>query len=923
MEDSRKLAPARVNPVGSHPLDRRLTLDGSWGFRLDPEDDGLGLGWYRDCDALDRKVEVPGCWQGQGLGHDGKDEVWDFRIQTRAYRATYTGTGWYGRTFQPPPSWEGRHVWLDIGGVHPSADLWLNRSFLGSHSGPFVPFALDITDLISWKEDNLLVIRVHEKDRWMGMAFNWQGNWSGLYRSVELSATGDAWFRLVTCCADVDRQELRISAPLGGCAGGMHPVDLSVCVTAPDGAQAQSRMRLNADQAEVTVPVREPMLWSPDSPDLYRVDAVLSRGEEVLDAVSERAGFLKLSTRGKHFLINGQPYYMRGSGDFAANPETGSPDTDRERWRRKLRTLREYGYNYVRCQSYAPTTEYLDAADEVGMIVQSEMGMLGAWSGSSPWHVYAWPPPSAKHYAKLKWQWDSTVRRDVNHPSAAIYCMSNELGSSTLYPRTAWRCYHDTKAIKPWAMVIWTDGGWNPELPGDFVNAEAKVDSECPKPVIQHEFRWWSAYPDVRVKGKYSGAIRPYAIEMAEEMARLNGVEQLLPTMAQNSQRLQYIEARGKLEACRRDHPSLAGICHFNAMDIGFSPQGILDEFCEMKCVDASTWLRTWGDVVVLIDRDFDDRVIASGRRLSLSLFVSDFSHPPLKNPVLAWRLLRGRRVTARGELSYRHRPFRTCRIGRIQIDTPTASRPSKLVLQASIKEGSRAYRNEWDFHLMPNSHKPPTSFTTYGLRGRTWSSQLKGLTGLAAKSAGSRPCAVVVSDALDRALVEYMKEGGRLVLAAGEGLVRPFNPKLGLDKGRYFFLPPANYPPYEDGNSGTMLDHHPILDDLQHEGFADLSLYRPIADSPPIDLLPFGGWSVRPVIRSLNTYMVFHPLAYLAEFRVGKGGMIVSALDLDQRWPESRFLLSSILRHVSGRSFAPVNQLTDAQLERLIDLIR
>lgn len=77
---------------------------------------------------------------------------------------------------------------------------------------------------------------------------------------------------------------------------------------------------------------------------------------------------------GKQFRINGEPYYIRGTGDFLANLETGSPDTDRDRWRRKLATLRRYGYNQLRCQSYVPAPEYLDAADEVGLLVQSEVG---------------------------------------------------------------------------------------------------------------------------------------------------------------------------------------------------------------------------------------------------------------------------------------------------------------------------------------------------------------------------------------------------------------------------------------------------------------------------------------------------------------------------------------------------------------------
>jgi beta-galactosidase/beta-glucuronidase len=178
-----------VNPVLVNPRERRVSLDGTWQFRLDPEDKGIQSGWS-DLEAFEDQVQVPGCWQGQGLGGEEEEEVWDFRLWARTLKATYRGTGWYARRFTTPRGWSGSRIWLNFGGVHPSADVWVNGEKVASHSGPFVPFASDITDLIKEGGDNLVVIRVHEADRWLGLAYNWQGSWSGLYRSVELSATG-------------------------------------------------------------------------------------------------------------------------------------------------------------------------------------------------------------------------------------------------------------------------------------------------------------------------------------------------------------------------------------------------------------------------------------------------------------------------------------------------------------------------------------------------------------------------------------------------------------------------------------------------------------------------------------------------------------------------------------------------------------
>lgn len=926
MKSMKKRSPVRVNPLEAHPLELRRSLDGRWDFALDPEDVGKNQGWERGDWESEHTVNVPGCWQGQGIGHDGTEEVWDFRLSTRTLRATYSGTGWYRRIFTLPLTWRGKRIWLNFGGVNPSAEIWLNGEPVGSHSSPFVPFAFDVTDLVRCDGGNTLVVRVHELDRWLGFSYNWQGKWSGLYRSVELSATGDEWIQVLRLQGDLEKGRINAMCLLGSADRGHGMIEIRIEVTDRDGRMVACHA-LEVDprdhRVEFSLPVESPLPWSPDAPNLYSATVELRSDGQIGDALKERFGFVSLSTRGKHFLINGEPYYMRGSGDFSACPETGSPDTDRDRWRRKLSTLKEYGYNYVRCQSYVPTPEYLDAADEVGLIVQGEMGMLGAWAGSSPWHVYAWPQPSPHYREKLEWQWLHTVERDVNHPCAAIYCMSNELGAETLYPKTAWRCYHDTKAIKPQAMVIWTDGGYSPDLPGDFVNAEATMDAECDKPVIQHEFRWWSAYPDPRIRHKYSGGVRPYAIDLARHNARENGAESLLARMTESSQRLQYVESRGRLEACRRDNPTLAGICHFNAMDIGYSPQGILDEFYDPKGTPGEVWLRSWGDTVLMIDRDFDDRVLLPGDLLAIRLSVSDFSHPPFSHPKARWEFLIDNRVQASGDLEYRHRPFRTTRVGRIGIKLPNLDRPRKAILRAELSEEGKICRNEWSFWIMPASGQVPMGIAIYGKPKATWLRHLKGIPRIGRGELTSRKPRALLSESLNKEIAEYVKSGGRLALAASEGLVRPFGAKLGARSGRYFFLPPANYPPYENGQSGTIIEDHPALGHLPHDGYADLQLYRPIADSPPIDLRRLGGWSVDPIIRAISTYFVFHPLAYLVEFELGKGGVLICSLDLDQRWPECRVLLDSMARYLTGEKIQTNNRMSHKTLDRLLTLVR
>ena len=915
------IRPARVNPILIHPSEWRESLSGTWAFALDPEDRGIEERWFEEPGAFDEPIEVPGTWQGQGFGGTDKERVRDFSLCARTLRATYTGTGWYGRSFAVPEAWSGRRVWLNFGGAHPSAEVWLNGTRLGENDLPFVPFGFDVTDLLLGSKPNHVTVRIHEKHRWLGFAYNWQGNWSGLYRDVELTATGANWLEWVAATPRVDGQQVSMRCRIGGeLAEGL---SLRMRVSDPNDGAGVAETEINVRSGEVMceLPVADPRLWSPDCPALYRLEVELLHGDDVSDAVSDRFGFVTFATNDRQFRINDAPYFMRGTGDFVSCPETASPDTDRDRWRRKLQTLRDYGYNMVRCQSYVYGPEYLDAADEVGLLVQSEMGMLGGWAGHDIYHAYGWPFPTPDCRALLKRQWDAVVARDVNHPSANCYCMSNEVAQS-YHPRTAWQCYRDTKAVKPTALVIWTDGQYNEAMPGDFANAEVSEELErtCPKPLIQHEYRWWSSFPDPRVEGKYSGAIRPYAVDLARKAAAAHGIEHILERAAINSQRVQFIEAKGKMEACRRDHSAIAGISHFNAMDANPSPQGIIDEFYERKCIDAATWRETNGDTVVLSSLGFVDRVLAGGDRLICTLSVSDYSHPPFESPALEWALEVGEERVAEGRIAYVHEPFRTCPAGELDVTAPRIVEPVKGRLSATLSEGDRVVTNHWDLWVFPRDVALPDDVAVYSDPRYTWLTTLEDVPRVCEDALPDSSHRVLLAEILDEHVAAFARGGGRVILAASEGLVRPFPPKLGLSEGRYFFCPPANYPPYESGHNGTILAEHPMLGTTPHEGFADLQFYRMLAESPPLDLEPLGLTGGDPIVRAVHSYPIGRSLGYLAEGSFGDGGLILCALDLNQAWPEARYLLASMCRYAASDAFAPSLALSDAHIAAIAE---
>ena len=111
----------------------------------------------------------------------------------------------------------------------------------------------------------------------------------------------------------------------------------------------------------------------------------------------------------------------------------------------------------------------------------------------------------------------------------------------------------------------------------------------------------------------------------------------------------------------------------------------------------------------------------------------------------------------------------------------------------------------------------------------------------------------------------------------------------------------------------------HPVFGDFPHEGFANLQFFRLIFNSPAVDLKNLGLNKGNPIFRQLHNYVVGRPLAYLTEYSIGKGGIIICALNLDKSFIEGYYLLSQICNYETGSKFDPTLELSESSLDILI----
>ena len=139
--------------------------------------------------------------------------------------------------------------------------------------------------------------------------------------------------------------------------------------------------------------------WSPENPRLYTLELTCGEGTLV-----RTFGVRRLQAEGEHLKLNGVPYYLRGICEHCYFPETIHPNHDYEYYRSIIKTVKNLGFNFIRFHTYVPEEEYMQAADELGMLVQVE----------------------CPNNATLS-EWEEIVKFCRRHTCVVIYCCGNEL----------------------------------------------------------------------------------------------------------------------------------------------------------------------------------------------------------------------------------------------------------------------------------------------------------------------------------------------------------------------------------------------------------------------------------------------------------------------------------------------------------------
>ncbi len=403
-----------------------LELTGSWDFYPDVGDAPL-----EKVTAKPGKIVVPGAWQTQGYGEPGGTMPASLISANTSpadhLRHNLTARCLFVRDFEIPFSWRTQHVFLTVRRAYARADVTLNGQRVGEYDGFSSPSEFELTHSVLFGRTNRLVIGVDNRPRAGSETYgtaNWFANWGGLGGAVYLEARpalriGDVF--AIPRLAD-SQAVLRVGLA-GQEASSAEPLKLEAQVVPwnPDGGAAEQTAVAAKEvaaplPASVDLPVIIPQarLWTPATPFLYTARVRLLQSGKLVDELSVRFGMKEVTADGSKLFLNGKPLYLSGYGDDATEPLNGMLRADKTVYLQRLRVMRSLGFNFVRHHSCVPHDEYLDAADEVGILVQPEAGMG---------YTKFWPTA----HQLFEQEWPQIIRAFRNHPCIWAWCMGNEL----------------------------------------------------------------------------------------------------------------------------------------------------------------------------------------------------------------------------------------------------------------------------------------------------------------------------------------------------------------------------------------------------------------------------------------------------------------------------------------------------------------
>jgi len=356
---------------------------------------------------------------------------------------------------------------LHFEGVMQEARVYINGKPAHRNKGGYLPFTVDATPHLKPNTENLIEVEVINEDDTSippgkvlkDLDFNLYG---GIYRNVQLIKTNKIYITnavranitngggiLIHFDSISDnRASGFVKTHIRNESTGTREISLKTTLTSGNGTQLEfvSENRKIEPRRDLSISQRleipNPSLWSPSSPELYKVLVEVIQEGTVIDSRELRTGIRDIKLAGDGFYLNGEKLFVNGTNRHQEYPYVGYALSDEAQFRDAYK-IKDAGFNFVRLSHYPHATAFLEACDELGLLV---MNAIPGWQYFEEGQFVENAIQDIRDMA----------RRDRNHPSVVFW--ENSLNESDMPEEFMFRANQVLKAELPYKDIF--TAGW-------------------------------------------------------------------------------------------------------------------------------------------------------------------------------------------------------------------------------------------------------------------------------------------------------------------------------------------------------------------------------------------------------------------------------------------------------------------------------
>lgn len=792
------------------------------------------------------------------------------------------------------------NIELAFGGVQNAVCAWINGQYIGRHAGYCTPFSFSVPREILKVGANRITLTV-SNNRLRGYM---DGPVFGLTSRAINECTGGIYGDIALCSFADGLRDVWVTTAQDGTYFTVHTegaeeqtrcvriFDDAVCIHTAEIAAGQNCINIQSDGYEV---------WTPDTPKLYTVTVSTKQQETTC-----RFGIRRLTVKGTGLYLNGQPYYFRGVCEHCYQPLTVHPTRDKQYYYKVIRTLKNLGFNSIRFHTWVPPYEYMEAASELGMLMEVES------PNNTSFLEWKDIVRFCRHYAAVNmYSTGNELQIDHDYEKHLRACaeLVHDQTDSLFSPMSAMRGieymlrHEETCVNEPFqhnperlARVGEFSDLYNSYSQGltSYSSASGRYDildrrnAIYGKPLLSHEICIHGTYIDLSLEERYKDTRigdTAFMSSVREHLAD-QGLLDRADLYYRNSVAWQRLLRKHCFETVRRCE-TFAGYDFLGDIDTHWHTfgycVGMMNEFYELKAGETvENVLRYNGATVLLADIPACVNY-AAGALAEIPVLVSHYGKT-IPTAALQIRISAGNEVLLHKEIQTNEISAGAIReLCRISFHMPQCEKPMCLQLTASLSGADTDCENTWQLYVFPKTAAP----TKEELQEKN---------------------TVVLNTCSAKELAEMMEQGKTVVLF-GTG---PF-----ASNEVSFQLTVAGR---TNGHLASVVADHPLLANFPHDGYCGMQFAQMLNNSTSAVLdgitMPHN-----PILDIASSYKNAHREAMLFEYGVGKGKFLVCTLHFEEEDPAACWLKNRILSYSISDAFCPEQVLTEQQLNALFQV--